>query len=134
VPLIQPDADGYVLAPGVMPPAVATPWYSAADTTAQQRVVAAWKDAPLTNAEVLGMLLEIAREQVLEYAPEQPAGAPVPTRFVWAQLQHAKHLWNAGRVSGAGEAGTGEFSYAPRPLDKDIQAIIRPRKGVADVF
>jgi hypothetical protein len=111
-----------------------TVWYSADSDSAQRRVIAAWKDAPLTNVELLGMLLDIAREQVLEYAPARPVDAPVPTRFVWAQLQHAKHLWNAGRVTGAGEAGTGEFSYAPRPLDKDIQNIIRPRGGVPSVF
>lgn len=112
-------------------------WFSANSPEALQRVVAAWKDAPLTNVEVVGMLLEIAMEQVLEYAPadEPPADeVSAPTRYVWAQLQQAKHLWNAGRVAPGGDVGAGDFVYAPRPLDRDIQRIIRPTSGVPNVF
>lgn len=38
-------------------------------TEAQERLVAAWADAPIENLEVCGMLLEVAREQVESYAP-----------------------------------------------------------------
>lgn len=142
-----------------------TPWFRATSSAEQQRVAAAWKDAPLTNLELLGMLLDTAREQVLEFAPAIPAETTVeiidngdgtltmnggftdngdgtlslgttdpPTRYVLAQLQQAKHLWNSGRVAANGESGADGFSFAPRPLDKDIQRIIRPVSGVADVF
>lgn len=140
-------------------------WYTADDAEAQQRVVAAWKDAPLVNTEVLGMLLDIAKEQVIEYAPHGEPAAEVrtmlerlgypaaqvtaaltalgvapsvntapPLRFVWAQLQQAKHMWNAGRVAANGEVGADGFTFVPRPLDKDIQRIIRPVSGVANVL
>lgn len=143
-----------------------TPWFRATSPAEQQRVAAAWKDAPLANLELLGMLLDTAREQVLEFAPEIPADTTVevvdngdgtltlsgpgvtengdgtislgvtepPTRYALAQLQQAKHLWNSGRVAANGETGADGFSFAPRPLDKDIQRIIRPIAGVASVF
>jgi hypothetical protein len=154
-------------------------WYStdAEDLTV---IVNAWPDAPISNEVLLGTLLEIAKEQVLAYAPgasgsEQVAllldslgatpetiaavldlldgtfpgddllpGADVlpgdsqltdpPARYVYAQLQQAKNLWNAGRVAATGEVGADGFSFAPRPLDRDIQRIIRPLSGAASVF
>lgn len=140
-------------------------WYTANTPEAQQRVVAAWKDAPIVNSELLGMLLDIAKEQVIEYAPHGDPAAEVrlllerlrydptaidaaltvlgvaptvdtdpPARYVWAQIQQAKHMWNAGRVAPSGEVGADGYSFAPRPLDKDIQRIIRPTAGVPSVL
>ncbi|MFN3948015.1 hypothetical protein [Microbacterium sp.] len=108
-------------------------WYTADSPAAQQRVVDAWKDAPVSNVELLEMILEVACQQVLAYGNEAE-GFTVPTRFVYAQLQQAKNLWNAGRVDSAGDVGPEGFSFTPRPLDKTVQNIIRPRSGVADVF
>lgn len=110
-------------------------WYTVDDSAAQDRLLAAWRDAPIENTEVCGMLLDVARDQVLAYGPalREPAeGEPVPdppARFVYAQLQQAKNLWAAGTVSSGGEFGEGEFSYQPRPLDKTIRGIIRPVNG-----
>lgn len=110
-------------------------WYGVEDTPAQQRLVAAWQDAPIENLELCGMLLDTAREQVIEYAPAPSISVvdgyitattdALPSRYVYAQLQQAKNLWNAGRVNGDGQIG-GDFTYVPRPLDKTIQSIIRP--------
>lgn len=121
-------------------------WYTvegdtpAAAGEAQARLLAAWRDAPLINLEVCGMILEVAREQVIAFAPA-PAppveGEPVPgppTRFVYAQLQQAINLWNAGRVSSAGNLGGDGYSFTPRPLDKTIKSIIRPVQGAPDVY
>lgn len=57
-----------------------------------------------------------------------------PDRLVYAQLQQAINLWNAGNVSSNGEMGPDSFSFTPRPLDKTIRSIIRPSTGVASVF
>ena len=121
-------------------------WYSVDDEIedAQERLTAAWIDAPVTNLETCGMLLEVARDQVWSFAPESldeddepvvviPTGSSVPARLVYAQLQQAINLWNAGRVSSNGEAGGEGYSYTPRPLDKTIRHIIRPTQGVFDV-
>ncbi|GAB6857867.1 hypothetical protein [Microbacterium xylanilyticum] len=110
-------------------------WYTADSPEAQARVRAAWADAPVQNAEVLGMLLTVAKDQVIAFAPEPapvPDGEPVPdppNRYVLAQLQQAKNLYTAGTVRSGGEFGEGEFSYQPRPLDKTIRTTIRPVDG-----
>lgn len=107
-------------------------WYTApdGDPAAVTRLVAAWADAPIENLETLGFILSTARDQVLAAAP-----APVSTqdwddapldRYVYAQLQQAKNLWNAGTVTSSGEVGEGGFTFTPRPLDRTIQQIIRP--------
>lgn len=136
-------------------------WYSADDHAAIDRIDAAWSDAPIDNEELLGMLLDVARVQVLAFAEE---GEPVeevtelmtllgystvtiatvvallgedlpetPSRYVFAQLQQAKNLFNAGRIVGDSTGAEG-FSFVPRPLSKEIQKIIRPQSGVASVL
>jgi len=138
-------------------------WYSADSEGAQTRLLGAWPDAPLINLEVCGMILEVARGQVLEYGAElldpleqlaediaslgypqttiddvmalldgEPFAPPV--RYVYAQLQQAINLWNAGRASGDGEIGEGAFTFTPRPLDKTIRGIIRPIDGKPHVL
>ncbi|TFV82039.1 hypothetical protein E4V99_13985 [Microbacterium sp. dk485] len=120
-------------------------WYSVKDEAEQTRLLAAWPDAPLTNLEACGMLLDVAREQVLAYAPAPTGGVVVedgyitpatttPTRYVYAQLQQAINLWNAGRVSSTGDIGGEGFSFTPRPLDKTIKGIIRPVDGKPHVL
>lgn len=117
-------------------------WYSATEETVE-RVQAAWIDAPVENLETLAMLLEVARDQVWAFAPEsededsEPVAVPtddtVPARLVYAQLQQAKALWDAGRVSSSGDVGMDSFVYTPRPMDKAIRGIIRPTRGRPDV-
>lgn len=136
-----------------------TAWYNVAD---QDRLLGAWRDAPIEDEESCGFLLETARVQVLAYAPENAtlAGAvellltqfgvsdkladvlalldaepsDPPFNYVFAQLRQAQNLWNAGRVSAGGEAGMEQFSFTPRPLDKTIRGIIRPTDGKPDVY
>ncbi len=109
-------------------------WYSVATSEQTDRLLAAWTDAPIENVELCGTLLEVAQEQVLAYGPVLEDGAPVPSRFVFAQLRQAENLWNAGRVSSGGEAGVEQFSFTPRPLDKTIRGIIRPTDGKPHVL
>ncbi|KQQ65193.1 hypothetical protein [Microbacterium sp. Leaf320] len=129
-------------------------WYSAIDGAAQARLRAAWKGAPIENEELLGFLVDTARLQVVEFAPEattaEAAIAEVLLRFgltdrleevlalldlvegepafnlVYAQLQQIKNLWAAGRADEQGDIGSEGFSFVPRPLDKTVRSIIRP--------
>lgn len=124
-----------------------TDWFSASTPEEATRLLAAWSDAPVENAEVCALLLDIAREQVLEFAPPYAASDfterwehiaawnldPAP-RFVYAQLIQAQNLWNAGRAQSDGDVGAEGYSFIPRPLDKTVRTIIRPTSGVADVF
>lgn len=133
------------------------------DAPALERLMLAWRDAPVENPEVCGMLLDVAREQVIAYAPAPgTAAASVaavlerfglehhltdvlavleledltdpPTRYVFAQLRQAANLWEAGRVSSSGEVGAEGFMFTPRPLDKTIRSIIRPIDGKPHVL
>jgi hypothetical protein len=118
-------------------------WYSVVDVEAQTRVIAAWMDAPTANLETCGYILEMARDQIWAYAPESEDddGVPVtvlvddtvPTRLVLAQLNQAVNLWNAGRVNSAGDLGSDGYVFTPRPLDKTIRGMVRPKKGVFSV-
>lgn len=109
-------------------------WYSVTDADAQTRLLAAWGDAPIENLELTGLILETAQEQVVSYAPALADDAPIPNRWVYAQLKQAENLWNAGRVSGNGEVGVEQFTFTPRPLDKTIRGIIRPIDGKPHVL
>ncbi|WP_248242981.1 hypothetical protein [Microbacterium kunmingense] len=174
-------------------------WYTNTTPEEADRLLAAWPGAPIENAELCSFLLDVARDQVLSYAPTpaeeeevtevnvrityedgvqtgvellwsadvapdftgtetyplsarglrlevtytdgQPTGqvlttAPevVPSNYVYAQLQQARNLWNAGRADESGNVGTEGFSFTPRPLDKTIRSIIRPTSGVANVL
>lgn len=112
-------------------------WFTFAvdDEPAIERLEVEWPDAPMNRPETLGMLLEVAREQVIAYAPA-PADPPepIPSRYVYAQLKQAENLWNAGRASSSGDVGVDGFMFVPRPLDKTIQKIIRPADGKPDVL
>lgn len=104
-------------------------WYTASGQEDQDRLLAAWPEAPIENFEVCGFILETAREQVIDFGRTLAEGAPIPGRFVYAQLQQAKNLWNAGTVSSGGDVGVEQYSFTPRPLDKTIKSIIRPQAG-----
>lgn len=118
-------------------------WFDLATPAQIERLELAWLGAPTEQVEVCAMLLDVAREQVVEFAPASAfgvgvTGAPdhtVPAaRLVFAQLMQAQNLWSAGSVSSNGELGPESFSFTPRPMDKTIRSIIRPSSGVPDVF
>lgn len=117
-----------------------TDWFTApeGDETAQERLVDAWPEAPLERLEMCQLLLGVAREQVIAYAPAERDGddwtAAPPDRFVLAQIKQAENLWNAGRVASDGNVGDGGFVFTPRPLDKTIRQIIRPQDGKPHVL
>ncbi len=112
-------------------------WYKVDTPTRVQRVVDAWAEAPVRNLETLGLILGVARNDVLAYAPAQPADTDPenpPDNLVLAQLMQAKNLLAAGTVSSAGDIGEGAFVFTPRPMDKTIKGIIRPRIGRPRAF
>ncbi|HWU29828.1 MAG TPA: hypothetical protein VN041_12175 [Microbacterium sp.] len=55
-------------------------WFTATDET---RLLAAWSDAPIENLEVCGMILEVAREQVIAYAPADTPAVYEPATLTW---------------------------------------------------
>lgn len=121
-------------------------WYSVDTSEAENRLRSAWPDAPVENTEICGHLLEVAKEQVLEYAPDPDpdaltvvdgvlvAGEPTPARYVMAQLRQAQNLWRAGEASSDGNVGPEGFTFIPRPMDRTIKQIIRPQSGKPHVL
>lgn len=76
-------------------------------------------------------LLQVAREQVLAFAPAREDGDPVPTRYRAAQIMQARNLWNAIRKNPATDTqGFGEFSVPSFPLDWHVRSLIRPIRAV----
>jgi hypothetical protein len=122
-------------------------WFASTDGEALDRLLIEWPDAPEERPETLAMLLDVARIAVIAYAIGIPDGdddpalfldltlvddegeeiTDIPSRLVYAQLKHAENLWNAGRVSSQGDMGMDSFTFTPRPLDKTIREMIRPK-------
>lgn len=109
-----------------------TTWHTA--TSARDQ----WIDADLDD-EVLEELLEVAKQQVIAYAPALPVVDPpvtpeqIPGNYRYAQLEQAKNLWNAARVDATGGDGEDGFVRRPHPLDWIIKQILRPRRAVPRV-
>lgn len=100
-----------------------------------------WLDAPEQDS-ILSDLLEVAKVQVLAFAPERPSTPgtldggdadtdfTVPTSYRVAQLMQTRNLWNASKVDPA-SGGMGEDSFVVRPFPMDwvVKNIIRPKRG-----
>lgn len=54
-------------------------WYGVGDQAAQDRLVAAWPDAPVENLETLGFLLGTARDQIVSAMPDEEVPLPPDT-------------------------------------------------------
>lgn len=87
-----------------------------------------WAQAPHLDHQAFE-LLQMAREQCLEYAP-LAEGAAVPGRHRQAQLMQARNIWNSQKVDPATGGIDGEsFVITPHPLDWMIKQILRPNRG-----
>lgn len=95
---------------------------------------AEWADAPEGDDDEdarLYDLLQIAREQVLAFAPARQDGDPVPARYRAAQVMQARNLWNGLRKNPGEETmGADGFSVTIFPLDWNVRALIRPIRAV----
>lgn len=109
-------------------------WYTASEGEAQERLLAAWEDAPVEDLETLGMLLNTAKRQIIAFAPALRGDDEYPADYALAQLRQAQNLWNAGRTNGDGMVGAEGYTFQPRPLDKTIRQMIRPVDVRPDVY
>lgn len=106
-------------------------WYTAASVGVSDEVNDLWPDAAQLGDGTIELLFDIAREQVLTYAPALAVGAPIPARYALAQLRQAVNLYRAATVDAGGQIGDpdGGFVITPRPLDWHIKSLLRPAKG-----
>ena len=93
-----------------------------------------WADAEVIPDPSLWELLELARGQVLEFAPAvvdaDGNALPVPSRYRDGQRIHARNIWNASKVSPDGGLGGDDFVIRPFPLDWHVKQILRPKHGI----
>lgn len=93
-----------------------------------------WQDAPDANDSAgdltLYDLLEVAKDQVLAFAPDLDEDAFPPSNYRKAQLMQARNIWNVDKGdAGNGEMGLGGFVVTPKPLDWHVRQILRPKTG-----
>lgn len=86
-----------------------------------------WQDAPADDAQ-LYVFLESSKEQCLAYAPAL-VGRPSHS-FRQAQLLQARALWQAVKTNPDGQLDANGFQVQVYPLDRNIRALLRPRRGV----
>lgn len=88
-----------------------------------------WSDARRIADRRLWVLLDIARTQVSDYAPQLLDGQLPPIAYREAQLMQARNLWNASRVDPSGSEGGDSFAVTPFPLDWTIKQLLRPKRA-----
>lgn len=91
---------------------------------------AEWPDADVIPDATLWALLDVAREQVVAFAPALGEDAPIPTHYREAQRIQARNIWTAARVSPDGALGGDDFTVRPFPLDWHVKQLLRPKRGV----
>lgn len=90
-----------------------------------------WADAEGLSDISLFRLLELARQQIIAYAPALADGVAVPSNYKRGQLMQARNLLNAIRVDPAsGGVGEDTFVLRPFPLDWTVKQVVRPERAV----
>lgn len=88
-----------------------------------------WDSAP-DDDMVLYELLEVAKNDVIAYAPKLGEGVKPPLHYRRGQQLHARNGWNAGAVDTTGVIGDTGFVVRPFPLDWAVKQTLRPKRGV----
>jgi hypothetical protein len=87
-----------------------------------------WADAPQSDA-TLSRLLAAARTACLDFAPALADGAAIPVGYQLAQLMQARAIWNATKTGGGDNLGAEGLTVTVFPLDWNIKALLRPKRG-----
>jgi hypothetical protein len=89
-----------------------------------------WVDARAIDDDVLFDLLQIAKHQVIEYAPTLDEDAAIPSYYRLAQILQARNTYNSAIVDASnGDIGSDTFVVRPFPLDWQVKQLLRPRRG-----
>jgi hypothetical protein len=92
-----------------------------------------WPDAEHIPDASLWEILEVAKDQVLEFAPVLAAGVSIPVTWRTAQRVQSRNIWNAARVAPDGTAGMDDFVIRPFPLDWHVKQILRPKRAIGGI-
>ena len=91
-----------------------------------------WRDLP-TDPRVAYELLQVAKRDVIAYAPALAAGAPIPDSYRTAQVMHARDIWNSGVTDPSGDIGSETFATTPYPMDWMVRQVLRPKRAIPKV-
>lgn len=102
-------------------------WLTLETTRAQ------WADAPLDDV-FLFQILDTAKEQCLAYAPALLLGAPIPQRYVQAELMQARAIYQSVIANQQDNVGVDGFQVRVFPLDFTIRALLRPKRAIGGMY
>lgn len=107
-----------------------TDWYTYATAKA------VWPDIPAATGQ---NLLDLAKEQIVEYVTDQPFKSwtqpedGVPARWLQAQLLQAQAVWQATQASPQDTMGGDTQSVRLYPMGWQIRALLTPPRSVPGV-
>jgi len=102
-------------------------WHSLASARAE------WRDAPELDVQLYAVL-EVAREQCVEYGPVRADGESIPFTWRQAQIMQARNVWNSAKTDPATSGLGGEdFVIRPFPMDQTIRLILRPKRAIGAI-
>lgn len=91
-----------------------------------------WVDAPYDEDggdDLLTSLLASARDAVLAYGPVLEDESIIPEGWRVAQLMQTRNVWNSSKASPTGDFDGGQYGLSTFPLDWQVKALIRPKRG-----
>lgn len=93
-----------------------------------------WPDSSRLSAVTLTNALAVAQGQVVAYMPGEDVypddDGNVPPNLVQACILQARANWEAVKREG----GDQDYPITPRPMDRTIQLLIRPKRAVRTVL
>lgn len=95
---------------------------------------AEWPDAEHIPDASLWDILEVAKGQIIAFAPPLAEDAPIPVEWRTAQRVQSRNIWNAARVAPDGTTGQDDFVIRPFPLDWHVRQILRPKRAIGGMF
>lgn len=87
-----------------------------------------WPDAPVDD-DILTQYLTSAQIQCAEFAPALPDGAEIPESYVLANVMQARAIYRSLRTGNSDQMGADGFAVTVYPLDWNIRALLRPKRG-----
>jgi len=101
-----------------------------------------WADVGRIDFPMLKRFLDVARDQVIAYAPRRfrqqveehgILDVDVPESYALAQFRQAQNLYRASVADTDGQIGDEGFAITVYPLDWHVKNLIRPRRGAPSV-
>lgn len=89
---------------------------------------ALWPDAPIDD-ELLTSYLVAAEQQCSVYAPTLPLDADIPERYLVATVMQARAIYRSLRAASNDQMGADGFAVTVFPLDWNVKALLRPKRG-----